>query len=324
MPSISVIVPVYKVEPYLRRCVESILTQTFNDFELILVDDGSPDNCGAICDEYAQQDPRVHVIHQQNGGLSAARNAGIDWAFTHSSSQWLTFVDSDDWIHPETLGLLHHAAVMKNVNVSVCDFCRLTKPMGPEISASDRTAVLMSPEDFWCKKYVTATIACCKLYRKEAFQGIRYPVGKLHEDEFTTYKLLFAEKQIAVMSAPLYCYFQNPDGIMRSSWQPKRMDIFAALAEQARFFENNGYQKALLSTINIYYGNLLGAEKKIAGIPNGKRYLRQLKKQNRRFVMRYRKVMKENWKTDMLEHAFPHFYSLYHFGGNILRALKLK
>ena len=103
MPIISVIVSVYKVEPYIRQCVDSILAQTFTDFELILVDDGSPDNCGAICDEYAAQDCRVRVIHQENGGLSAARNAGIDWAFANSDSQWLAFVDSDDWVHPDYL-----------------------------------------------------------------------------------------------------------------------------------------------------------------------------------------------------------------------------
>ena len=93
MAQISVIVPVYKVEAYLHRCVDSILRQTCRDFELILVDDGSPDNCPAICDEYAALDPRVRVIHQENGGLSAARNAGIDWAFANSNSQWITFVD---------------------------------------------------------------------------------------------------------------------------------------------------------------------------------------------------------------------------------------
>ena len=103
MPTISVIVPVYKVEKYIHRCVDSILSQTFTDFELILVDDGSPDNCGKICDEYAEKDIRIHVIHQENGGLSAARNAGIDWVFANSDSEWITFIDSDDWVHPEYL-----------------------------------------------------------------------------------------------------------------------------------------------------------------------------------------------------------------------------
>ena len=107
MGRISVIVPVYKVENYLHRCVDSILGQSFADFELILVDDGSPDNCGSICDAYAVKDSRIRVIHQENGGLSAARNAGIDWVFAHSDSQWLTFIDSDDWIHGSFLQILH-------------------------------------------------------------------------------------------------------------------------------------------------------------------------------------------------------------------------
>ena len=110
VPKVSVIVPVYKVEAYLHRCVDSVLNQSFSDFELILVDDGSPDNCGAICDEYAQKDSRVHVIHKTNGGLSDARNAGIDWAFANSDSQWLTFIDSDDWVHRDYLKLLLGAA----------------------------------------------------------------------------------------------------------------------------------------------------------------------------------------------------------------------
>ena len=124
MPAISVIVPVYKVEKYIHRCVDSILGQTFTDYELILVDDGSPDNCGAICDEYAVKDSRIVVIHQENGGLSAARNTGIDWSFANSDSRWLTFIDSDDWVHPEYLQRLLAAAVEHNVSVSICGYAQ--------------------------------------------------------------------------------------------------------------------------------------------------------------------------------------------------------
>ena len=120
MSIISVIVPVYNVEPYLNRCVDSILEQTFTDFELILVDDGSPDNCPAICDEYARKDSRIHVIHQKNGGLSDARNAGIDWVVANSDSQWISFVDSDDWVHPMYLFTLLSAVKTTNTYVSVC------------------------------------------------------------------------------------------------------------------------------------------------------------------------------------------------------------
>ena len=127
MPTISVIVPVYKVEKYIHRCVDSILNQTFSDFELILVDDGSPDNCGAICDEYAAKDSRVVVIHQENGGLSAARNAGIDWAFANSDSQWLSFIDSDDWVHPEYLQKLLDTAVNNSAEVAFCTLTAFTE-----------------------------------------------------------------------------------------------------------------------------------------------------------------------------------------------------
>ena len=110
MSEISVIVPVYKVEQFSHRCVDSILHQSFTDFELILVDDGSPDQCGAICEAYAAGDARIHVIHQKNGGLSAARNTGIDYVMEHSKSHWLAFVDSDDWVHPDYLQMLYMTA----------------------------------------------------------------------------------------------------------------------------------------------------------------------------------------------------------------------
>lgn len=121
-PLLSIIVPVYNTEKYLNRCIDSILAQTFMDFELILVDDGSPDNCGAICDENAAKDSRVHVIHQENCGQSAARNAGIDWVFAHSDSKWISLVDSDDWVHPQMLERLYHAVLEHNVKVSICGY----------------------------------------------------------------------------------------------------------------------------------------------------------------------------------------------------------
>ena len=122
MKIISVIVPVYKVEKFIHRCIYSILAQTFKDFELILVDDGSPDNCGKICDEYALKDNRIHVIHKENGGLSDARNAGIDWAFANSNSEWITFIDSDDWIHPKYLEALYNAVKKSGCEISICGF----------------------------------------------------------------------------------------------------------------------------------------------------------------------------------------------------------
>ena len=148
MPTISVIVPVYKVEPYLNRCVDSILRQTYQDFELILVDDGSPDRCGEICGEYARQDGRVHVIHKENGGLSDARNAGIDWVEANSDSQWLIFADSDDWVHPELLARLLDAATAFDLKISVCGY-QETEGADPAVLPEDMRPHRCTPKQFY-------------------------------------------------------------------------------------------------------------------------------------------------------------------------------
>ena len=236
MPTISVIVPVYKVEKYIHRCVDSILSQTFQDFELILVDDGSPDNSGAICDDYAAKDSRVRVIHKENGGLSAARNTGIDWVFDHSDSQWLTFIDSDDWVHSEYLERLLCAAVENNVSVSVCNFIEVNEE-NIDFNYSILEAERWENQAFFQEKPILATIAWGKLYRRGIFTMLRYPAGKIHEDEFVTYKALFSEKFLSYINAPLYFYFNNSTSITRSAWSLKRLDAIAAIEERIDFFE---------------------------------------------------------------------------------------
>lgn len=204
MATISVIVPVYKVEKYIHRCVDSILTQTFTDFELILVDDGSPDNCGRICDEYALKDYRVYVIRKENGGLSDARNAGIDWVFEHSNSEWLTFIDSDDWIHPEYLNFLLSAAISSNVDVHIYRY--EVKNELSEYGVINNSFAVYDTEDLFVHR-VNMVVAWGKLYRKIIFKNLRFPYGKLNEDEFTTYKALFRYKSVAFLDNVLYFIF---------------------------------------------------------------------------------------------------------------------
>lgn len=266
MPKISVIVPVYKVEQFLHRCVDSILAQNFEDFELILVDDGSPDGCGGICDGYAREDSRVHAIHQKNGGLSAARNSGIDWAFAHSDSRWLAFVDSDDWVHPEFLQTLYETAEKTACKMSVCGFFRT----GGEgyTGELDKTVRVMSADDYYCGALhggVTA-VAWNKLYHKSLFKKLRYPIGKLHEDEFTTYQAMYQAGKVGVTPAPLYAYYQNPEGIMRSEWNPRRMHVLEAFEQQiafARKTENSRLMKKV--TLQYIYGihEQLGCSEKV-------------------------------------------------------------
>ena len=248
---ISVIVPVYKVEKYIHRCIDSILAQTFTDFELILVDDGSPDNCGKICDEYALKDNRIQIIHKENGGLSDARNVGIEWALEHSSSEWLTFIDSDDWVHPKYLEVLYNAAQQTNCSLSICRFER-TDGINPVVDEIYVSHEVINSEDFYCYDCVNAMVAWGKLYYKEDFRMIRYPVGKIHEDEFTTYKILFRYAQVVFVDEPLYFYYENTDGIMNSSWSPKRLDALEALEQQLNFLRNK-YKKAYKYRLSVFF-----------------------------------------------------------------------
>lgn len=249
MPQISVIVPVYNVEPYLRRCVDSILGQTFRDFELILVDDGSPDGCPAICDEYAAQDDRVQVIHQKNGGLSAARNAGIDWVFAHSDSQWIAFIDSDDCVHSNYFEVLYNNAQTYAVDISICGevpfYENESVPQkvffeGQKLHTAQNACKLIYNGLAGHASFVSA---CGKLYKKKLFEDIRYPYGRLHEDQFTTYRLLYKVKQIVEDGRCLYGYYINVKGITHGKFNLKRYDDVEACNEAISFFMQHGERR---------------------------------------------------------------------------------
>ncbi len=287
MPEISVIVPVYNVEPYLCRCVDSILAQTFRDFELVLVDDGSPDGCPAICDAYAAQDPRVVVIHQENGGLSVARNAGIDWAFAHSGSRWLAFVDSDDWVHPRFLEYLRRAAEETGTEITVCGFEKATEQLSPS-SAVYQVTVEDAMELFGAQ-YLISVVAWNKLYRRELFKDRRYPAGKLHEDAFLTHALFYQAKQAAWVHCSLYAYFQNDSGITRSTYSLKRLDEIEAVEAQLLFFQEHGEEpSARRAAVRLVYtcrDHLHKMEE--AGIPAV--HINALLKKLRRLLRKYKK-----------------------------------
>ena len=237
MAEISVIVPVYNVESYLSRCVDSVLNQTYRDLELILVDDGSPDGSPAICDAYAEKDQRVHVIHQKNGGLSAARNAGLDYLQKHSESSWLFFLDSDDWIHEKTLESMLNACIQTETAVCTCGDYETTGE-SKEINPGDLTPQVYETRQLYREKTILMVASCGKLFRRECFHGIRFPLGKLHEDEFTTHRVLFKYEKQSLVPAPLYAYFTNPGSIMRVNWSPRRMDAWEAFESQVTYFDN--------------------------------------------------------------------------------------
>lgn len=241
MPAISIIVPVYNVEPYLRQCVDSILAQTYTDFELILIDDGSPDNCGAICEEYAHQDQRIHVIHQHNRGLSAARNTGIEWSFTNSNSDWLMFVDSDDAVHPKFLEKMAWAASEYNAELISCGCVQFTDSKYLEESSNPQTYVSLYNNVTACIGVYTdnwniGISAWGKLYKKKLFQTIRFPIGKLHEDQAVVPKLLYSAERIIAITPPMYYYRIRRDSITHEKFSDKRFDDLEALDNCISFF----------------------------------------------------------------------------------------
>ena len=321
MPKISVIVPVYKVEKYLRRCIDSILNQTFNDFELILVDDGSPDNCGKMCDEYAKSDNRVTVIHRKNGGLSAARNSGIEWAFNNSDSEWIIFIDSDDWVHADYLKILLDYAQKFNTEVSICDFLRTSDYIADDVLKEKLKVHKYSSEDFFVNRNLNAVVAWGKLYKKYFFKDIRYPEGRLHEDEFTTYKVLFRCKNICFVDEQLYYYFINTKGITSGmtggEWSPSKMDFIDAAKERLKYFEINKLDRVWEWQVNQFFGcicsyvNFLHENKSA----ENRAYLKHLKKKSE-FFFRNRKIrtfLKISIKDhpEIYEFLYPHLMMVY-------------
>lgn len=236
---ISVIVPVYNVAPFLRDCLDSVLRQTTGDWECVCVDDGSTDESGAICDEYASADSRFHVIHQRNQGLSAARNAALDWLDRNSPAESVTFLDSDDWIAPNALEELLHGAALGD-GVAAFPFQEVDEKAHPSGNLDAVRWQALSIDDLWTSKSIIGSTAWGKVFPKRLFSDIRFPVGKLHEDEWTTYRALFRVERAALADAPLYFYRQRTGSIVSRPWTLKRLDALDAVAEQMEFFHGCG------------------------------------------------------------------------------------
>ena len=226
-PKISVIVPVYKVEPFLRRCVDSILAQTYTNLEIILVDDGSPDSCPMICDEYVVKDSRIHVIHKENGGLSDARNAGLQIA----TGEWLSFIDSDDWIEPCMYDNLLNNACKNDAQISVGGvFDELLTDDGTIITKVTpyQSVTIESRKKLQAMKHFLSNpwSAWDKIYRHEIFDGIRYPVREINEDEAIALYLLDRCERVVYTNEPLYHYIRRPESITTSSFSLKKLDWY--------------------------------------------------------------------------------------------------
>ena len=236
---ISIVVPVYKVEKYLNNCIKSILMQTYENLEVILVDDGSPDSCPQICDALAKQDNRIRVIHKKNGGLSDARNAGLEI----SRGKYITFVDSDDFVSNDMIEILYNMCINLQADFAMCqkadcgedDTIDSVEYDVSEIkyktfeNAEKMSAYLVTNE--------VETTAWKKLYRSSLIKQFRFPKGKIHEDAFTTYLIVDKAEKIAVTNKIGYYYRNNPQSIMNSGFSINRLHSIEAKREQLSFIE---------------------------------------------------------------------------------------
>lgn len=223
---ISVVVPVYKVEKYLDKCVQSILAQTYKDFELILVDDGSPDSCPGMCDEYAKKDKRIRVIHKENGGLSDARNHGIDVA----KGNYITFIDSDDYVSMDYLEVLVGLHNKYNADICVGGISTFYEDEAPTCYGDIKEKVFTGIEALKNMLYqdMLDTSACAMLLPTEVAREHPFPVGKYHEDELTTYKYYSSVNNVAVTTKTLYFYLQRRGSIMHVFGQASIDELEAA------------------------------------------------------------------------------------------------
>lgn len=218
---ISVIIPVYKVEEYLNQCIDSVLNQTYKNLEIILVDDGSPDNCGRICDEYSLTDSRIKVIHQSNKGLSEARNAGLDIA----AGEWIGFVDSDDWIHSEMYELLLRQALENDLDIVCCDYIECKSRSAADSPSEDFEVRTWDGEDvlnIFAERKIFSHNVWTKLYRKHIFESNRFQPGRLYEDYEIMPKLFSKAERAGIISIPLYYYYIGSCSIMRSPFTLKK------------------------------------------------------------------------------------------------------
>ena len=215
---ISVIVPIYKTQKYLHKCVDSILAQTHRNLEVILVDDGSPDSCGTICDTYAQTDPRVVVIHKKNGGLSAARNAGMAVA----KGRFLMFVDSDDLLPPDSVQTLLDLALSEDAELVIGAHDRFEETMPPPAKTSPSHQCLSSTEAM-ADMFRNGCSAWARLYRKEIHDGIPYPAGQINEDEAIMLQILERCDRIVQTEKIVYHYRCRPESITTAAFSPKKL-----------------------------------------------------------------------------------------------------
>lgn len=312
MPEISIIVPVYRAEAFLPACIDSILAQTFRDFVLYLVDDGSPDNCGAICDAYAQRDSRIRVIHQENGGQAAARNRALALANT----TWVCFVDSDDLIHPQMVQRLYDGAVGQGAGISMCPMVEATDvPEHFYREPQDTLEVLPMGESTLVSLYdrgeYPSWVACAKLIRREYVEKHRFCTGRVYEDNEAVCHWMYQTEKLVRLPDAMYFYRTNPNSTTQQPFSLKKLDYLWALEQIIRFYDAVSYG-SMKERFAVCYGEeLVCACSGLRFQLNRVDLMRQVEKQARRFAREQRLPFSEDCRQRILEVTHPKWMPLY-------------
>jgi len=247
--TIQIIVPVYNVEKYISPCLDSIANQSYSNFQAILIDDGSTDNSGVICDEYCKKDKRFMVIHQKNKGLSEARNTGLDEAFKYDAD-YLTFMDSDDCYNRDYLKIMHEGITSNKADISVCNYLNFYDEDIPSSfdDKSDKWELLTGKDACKLLHVVLYIVVINKLYKRDIFSDIRFPKGKIYEDEWVTHKIIYKAKKICVTERKLYYYRKRKDSITYVNKDRFSFDAIDAIRDRIEYFKDkNEYELELLA-----------------------------------------------------------------------------
>jgi glycosyltransferase involved in cell wall biosynthesis len=308
-PKISVIIPVYNVENYLCKCIDSVLQQTYSNIEIILIDDGSDDGSGIICDEYAKQDSRIVVIHQENSGLSSARNTGLD----HATGDWIAFLDSDDWIQPEMYEILFHLAEDYNADISSCQtrFCR-SGEAEPIIYDDNAVSIFTSEEminELLTQQKVRFEV-WNKLWKRALIGDIRFKIGQVSEDIYFDRVLFLKAAQMVHINRTLHNYLVDRPGNTNSSFKIARLCIFPefdALIDDLEMMKK--YKSAeIIACIALNFS--IGIYVAAINTNQNKDIKKNIKKLYKKYRYKTKKCKYRNRKAMFLFEVSPHLYSL--------------
>lgn len=239
--TISVIIPIYKVEKYLEKCIQSVINQTYTNLQIILVDDGSPDNCGKICDEYSKKDSRIEVIHKANGGISDARNVGISKA----NGKYITFVDPDDYILKNMYEILYENLIKNNADISICKYKYIKETEKIDYKLDTNNVVVMNKMQAMKELLINKTITnhlWNKLYKKETFDNIQFPTGKKYEDLYVMYLLFEKSSKIVYQDTTKYIYINREQSILHNK-NPNMIQDYINCINNRYMYLSNKYEE---------------------------------------------------------------------------------